>query len=157
MQYLANDVSVQPHDRNDAYHSIVSGLVSPIAQVQASLQMIESAIARETSLGNEATSADIIVLDNITPRYAKAGVALFLLDSKAAGRLAPRASKLRMGDHAQWPNANLLLDAVHPARRSQAIRPPSFDAAPGSFFACLPFGNRTTISVPLTRTSSHRR
>jgi hypothetical protein len=59
----------------------VSDLVSLIEHVQASLQMIESAIARETSLGNEKTSADNIVLDDITPRYAKAGAALKACDA----------------------------------------------------------------------------
>jgi hypothetical protein len=53
----------------------------PIAQVQASLQMIESAIPREASLGNEETSADIIVLDDITPLDTKAGAALKARDA----------------------------------------------------------------------------
>jgi PAS domain-containing protein len=33
----------------------------------------------------------------------------------------------------------------------------SFDEAPGRFLACLPLRKRMSISVPLTRTSSHRR
>jgi hypothetical protein len=33
----------------------------------------------------------------------------------------------------------------------------SFDEAPDRFLACLPLRKRMSISVPLTRTSSHRR
>jgi hypothetical protein len=97
VQYAAgNDVTVE--DRNDAHRLIMSDMKSLIEHVQASLRMIESAIVRETSLGNEETSANVIVPDDITPRYTKADAALracdaglgaaleFLLDSAAAER-----------------------------------------------------------------------
>jgi hypothetical protein len=70
---------------------IVSDLVSLIEHVEASL--------REASLGRADASANIFVLDDVTPRYAKAGAALkacnaglgivleFLLDSEAERRL----------------------------------------------------------------------
>ncbi len=96
MQYAASiNVAVQPDDRNDAYDLIVSDLASLIEHVQASLQAIERTIAQEASLGNEDPTTDIFVLDDVTPRYAKAGAALkacdadlgaaldFLLDSRA--------------------------------------------------------------------------
>ncbi len=44
-------IAIEPRSergRNDAYHSVVSDLVSLIDHVQASLMLIESAIARET-------------------------------------------------------------------------------------------------------------
>jgi hypothetical protein len=68
--------SVQSDDRNDNYRAIVSDLVSLIAQVQASVRLIESAIAGEASLGNEETAANIVALDDVTPRYVKASAAL---------------------------------------------------------------------------------
>jgi hypothetical protein len=70
------DASVQPEARNDGYRSIVSDLISLIEHVQASTQLIESAIAREASLGNHEVAANVIVLDDVTPRYAKANAAL---------------------------------------------------------------------------------
>ena len=40
-------IANQPDDRNEAYQSVVSGLVSLIEHVQASLLLVERAIARE--------------------------------------------------------------------------------------------------------------
>jgi hypothetical protein len=87
-------IANQPDDRNDAYYSVVSDLVSLIGHVQASLRLVEQAIAREASAGSH--EADIIVLDDVTPPFVKAtaalkacdadlGIALrSLLDSKAS-------------------------------------------------------------------------
>lgn len=41
--------------------------------------------------------------------------------------------------------------------RPQCIASSAFDEAPGRFLPCLPLRKRMSISVPLTRTSSHRR
>jgi hypothetical protein len=88
--------SIQPDGRNDSYRSIVSDLASLIEHVQASVRLIESAIASEAPLGNQEIAGNIIVLDDVTPRYVKAnatlstcnaglGVALhFLLDTRAS-------------------------------------------------------------------------
>ena len=70
-----NNVEIEASDRNDALRPVVSDLVALIEHVQASLKLIEQAIARETSLGNQETCADIIVLDDVTPRYLKAAAA----------------------------------------------------------------------------------
>jgi hypothetical protein len=87
-------IANEPDDRNDAYHSVVSDLVSLIGHVQASLLLVEQAIAREASPGSQ--EADIIVLDDVTPPFVKATAALkacdvnlgnalrSLLDSKAS-------------------------------------------------------------------------
>jgi hypothetical protein len=89
-----NAIEIQPDDRHDAYGSVVSDLVGLIEHVQASLKLIESAIAREASLGDGDGSPNVIVLDDVTPCYAKASAALkacnadlgnslhFLLDSR---------------------------------------------------------------------------
>ena len=95
-----NNNASEAIDGIDAYQAIVSDLTCLIGQVQASLSRIEIAIACETSLASaEAANSDVIVLDDVTPRYAKAEAALkacdaglgaaleFLLEAKAIGRL----------------------------------------------------------------------
>ena len=58
--------------RNDSYRSIVSDLVSLVERVRESVKLIELAVADETPAGNQELAANIIVLDDVTPRYAKA-------------------------------------------------------------------------------------
>src|SRR3954452_21021702 len=88
MQNAAGDSVVQaPHDQNATYRAVVSDLVSLVEHVQKSLRLIEQTIARETSLetspemspGRE-SSTNIIVLDDISPRYIKADAALQACD-----------------------------------------------------------------------------
>lgn len=89
----AGEVAVPSEDRNDSFYLIVSDLVSLIDHVQASIKLIETAKAQECA-GNQ-EFADIVVLDDVTPLYTRAGAALdacssslgaalqFLLESKA--------------------------------------------------------------------------
>jgi hypothetical protein len=82
MQNAAGDgIEVQPDDPDDAYRSVVSDLVSLLGHVQASLKRIESAVAGETSPGNHDAGSNIIELDDVTPRYAKASAALQACDA----------------------------------------------------------------------------
>jgi hypothetical protein len=71
-------------DRDDAFHSIVSDLVSLIGHVQASLTLVEQAIFRETLVGSQETSANVIVLDDVTPPYTRATAALKACDASLA-------------------------------------------------------------------------
>lgn len=64
---IASEPKDRNEDRNDAYHSVVSDLVSLIGHVQASLTLIERAISREISVGSQETPANVIVLDDVTP------------------------------------------------------------------------------------------
>ena len=75
--------AIEPKDRNDAYHSVVSDLVSLIDHVQASLMLIESPIARET-VGTQETTANVVVLDDVTPPYMRATAALRACDANLA-------------------------------------------------------------------------
>ena len=77
-------IVIEPEDRNDAYNSVVSDLVSLIDHVQASLTLIESTIARETSGGSAEISANVIVLDDVTPPYMRATAALRACDAHLA-------------------------------------------------------------------------
>jgi hypothetical protein len=70
------DASVRSEAQNHGYRSVVSDLLSLIEHFQASMQLIETAIAQETSPGNQEVAANVIVLDDVTPRYAKAKAAL---------------------------------------------------------------------------------
>jgi hypothetical protein len=68
--------NAQSHVGNDNDRLIVSDLTSLIEHVQASMQLLEQAIASEASLGNQEASANVVVLDDVTPRYLKANEAL---------------------------------------------------------------------------------
>jgi hypothetical protein len=76
MQNTAGHGSLHSDNRNDCCSSIVSNLGSLVEQVRANMKLIESAIAGEASLGNQETTANIIVLDDVTPRYVRANAAL---------------------------------------------------------------------------------
>jgi hypothetical protein len=77
-------VALAAYDQNATYRAVVSDLVSLIKHVQKSLRLIEQTIARETSPdmtpGSPESSTNIIVLDDISPRYIKADAALQACD-----------------------------------------------------------------------------
>ena len=77
-------IAIEPDDRNDAYRSVVSDVVSLIEHVQASLRLIEQEIARETASGSQDTSTNVIVLDDVTPPYVRATAALKACDANLA-------------------------------------------------------------------------
>jgi hypothetical protein len=84
--------------RNDGCRLIISDLVSLIERVRESMKLIESEVAEETPPGDQELAANVVVLDDVTPRYAKAyaelaasnaglGVALhLLLDTRTSRR-----------------------------------------------------------------------
>ena len=101
MQNAAGDGSeIQPDDLDYAYRLVVSDLVSLLGHVQASLKLIESAAASEASPGDHDATSNVIILDDVTPRYAKASATLkacdaslgmtlhFLLDSGTSAHAA---------------------------------------------------------------------
>ena len=67
-------VAIGRHD--DSFGSVVSDLISLIGHVQASIKLIEAAIVREAGPGDLDDVADVVVLDDVTPCYAKANAAL---------------------------------------------------------------------------------
>jgi hypothetical protein len=60
---------------DNGFGAIVSDLISLVEHVEASIGLVDSAIARETSLGDP-DAANVIVLDDVTPQYLKASHAL---------------------------------------------------------------------------------
>lgn len=85
MQNAAGDgVAQPPHDQNAAYRAVVSDLVSLVERVRNSLRLIEQTITRETSPettpGSPESSTNIIVLDDVSPRYMKAAATLQACD-----------------------------------------------------------------------------
>ena len=69
-------VSARSNDRSDGFGSIVLNIVSLIERVQASTGLVESAIAIESPLGHHEIAANIVVLDDVAPRYLNASAAL---------------------------------------------------------------------------------
>ena len=73
-----------PHDQNAAYRAVVSDLVSLVEHVQNSLRLIEQTIAKETcpetTPGGPESSTNVIVLDDVSPRYMKSAAALQACD-----------------------------------------------------------------------------
>jgi hypothetical protein len=63
-------------DRDDSYRAIVSNLMSLIEQVQNCTKLVELAIASEALPGDQEVAAKFVVLDDVTPRYARATTAL---------------------------------------------------------------------------------
>jgi hypothetical protein len=62
-------------NRDDMHSAIVADLASVIAHVRKSLSLIEQAVASEAAV-EEAVADNIIVLDDITPGYARANAVL---------------------------------------------------------------------------------
>jgi len=73
---VADGVEPGPDDQHDTYRAVISDLVSLIEHVQKSLRLINQAIARETSPGSQESSTNVIVLDDVSPRYMRATAAL---------------------------------------------------------------------------------
>ena len=97
MQNAAGDgIAFGPDGQNDSYRSVVSDLVSLIEHVQASRRLIEQAMVPEAAYGGQ-EAANVVVLDDVSPRYTRAAAALkacdanlgialqFLLDSPTSG------------------------------------------------------------------------
>jgi hypothetical protein len=66
----------QSNGRNNSHGSVVSDLISLIEHMQASMKMLEGAIARELPLAGQEVGDNVIVLDDVTPCYVKANAAL---------------------------------------------------------------------------------
>jgi hypothetical protein len=66
----------QPVSRNDDYVAVVSNLMSLVGHIQASMKMLETAIARELPAGDPEAYENVFVLDDVTPCYVKANAAL---------------------------------------------------------------------------------
>jgi hypothetical protein len=102
-----------PDGQNDTHRSVVSGLVGLIEHVQANLRLLEAAVIREALLGSQENATNVIVLDDVSPRYVRATEALRACDANLGGALRS------------------LLDSSAPKRGSSgyAEAPPAFSMA----------------------------
>ena len=66
---------VERFEAQNSFGAIVSDLVALVEHVQASIGLIERAIAREVTVGDHENS-NVIILDDVTPQYMKASSAL---------------------------------------------------------------------------------
>jgi hypothetical protein len=99
---VAQAVQAQNQHQNDACRAVVADLVNLVEHVRKSLRLIEHTIADETPLAGLESSTNIIVLDDVSPRYARAAAAVqacdvnleialrSLLDAGDGGRLTDR-------------------------------------------------------------------
>jgi hypothetical protein len=71
----------QSDDREAIYHAVVADLASLIERIRVSLTMIETAVDGEASAALAEVAANVVVLDDVTPRYLKAGEALKARDA----------------------------------------------------------------------------
>ncbi|NEV02030.1 hypothetical protein FNJ47_41365 [Bradyrhizobium sp. UFLA 03-164] len=95
----ADGIAACLDEGNDPYNLIVTDLVALIGHVQASLRLIEAAIAREALLAEQDAAANIFVLDDVTPRYVAASTALKTCDTglgMALGRLRDSEAPARL-------------------------------------------------------------
>ena len=68
-------------DRDEIYRAVVADLASLIEHIRASLTMIEAAVANGSVAAVQELAANVVVLDDVTPRYLKAGAALKACDA----------------------------------------------------------------------------
>jgi hypothetical protein len=74
-------VPAQSDDRDDIYRAVVADLASLIEHIQASLTLIDTALANEAAAATQEPAANVVVLDDVTPCYLKAGAALKACDA----------------------------------------------------------------------------
>jgi hypothetical protein len=73
MQNAADSsISALPEHHGDSFGSIVSELVALLDHVQGNIKAIEIAIASDASSESSEHVDDVVVLDDVMPRYAKA-------------------------------------------------------------------------------------
>jgi hypothetical protein len=70
------DASAQSGDRNDSYQAVVAEFRALLERVQAGMNLVDAAIAGEVSLCHQEIATNVVVLDDVTPRYLRASVAL---------------------------------------------------------------------------------
>ena len=118
MQNAAADaVELAPHDQNDAYRAVVSDLVSLIEHVQSSLRLIERATAGEISVGGQESSANVIVLDDVSPRYMKATAALQVCDANLGAALRSLTDSGSIDAYAANAPAHTTVGSISGSRR----------------------------------------
>lgn len=105
-------IALGPDGQDDSYRSVVSDLVSLIEHVQASLRLIERTMVPETSLAGQET-ANVVVLDDVSPRYARAAAALKACDANLGIALHSlvdsRTPGCGVGAHAEVPSVRSTL------------------------------------------------
>ena len=75
MQNFAGTGALAAAANSDSHQLIAAGLRSLIAQIEASIRLVEAAMTLEGAC-EPTGSTEIFVLDDVTPRYATASVAL---------------------------------------------------------------------------------
>ncbi|NOJ44079.1 hypothetical protein [Bradyrhizobium australiense] len=101
MQSAGDAVAQARHDPNETYYAVVSDLAGLLDHIGKSVQLIEQTTAMETWPGSPESSINVIVLDDISPRYTKGAAAacdvnlgIALRSPIDSGDNDPRATRL---------------------------------------------------------------
>jgi hypothetical protein len=88
MQQATSKRVIVPYEvARDGADGLVTELQSLFERVHAVSSAVNAAIARERASGGAETDADVIVLDDVTPRYLKAASALQACNVQLGGAL----------------------------------------------------------------------
>jgi hypothetical protein len=82
---IAGNAAVPLDGRDEGFYIVASDLVSLIDRVQASIKLIETAESQQVA--SEMDFADVVVLDDVTPIYAKASAALYACNASLRAAL----------------------------------------------------------------------
>jgi hypothetical protein len=97
---------MQSGDRDQMHRAIVADLASVIEHVRKSLGLIEQAVASEAAV-EEAVADNVIVLDDVTPGYARADAVLRECDAGLSLALRLLLGSVSSGEgglpQAHWP------------------------------------------------------
>jgi hypothetical protein len=143
------DAAVLSDGQNDCHRAMVSDLVCLIGHVHASTKLVELDMTGEALPGDPEVATNIVVLDDVTPRYVRAqatlnscnaglGIALHRIpghrNTKEMASPNPAASGWSDGSHLKQRNhATCPMAGREPFRRPSGIPDPSPTAFSCSF------------------------
>lgn len=104
---------VKSGDRDETYRSVVTDLAGLLEQIHASLELVEQAIAVEASAGKEDIGTDVVVLDDVTPGYVKAGASLRACEASLGLALHLLREPLTTGGGAAAGDARAMHSPAH--------------------------------------------
>lgn len=111
---MERGASIAASGRDDSFGSVVSDLITLIQHVRASIELIETAIVPESSQGSQ-SNPDIVILDDVTPCFAKANAALIACNvslSTALQSLLDTSKRFNASERDQHPSRWFLQQRV---------------------------------------------
>src|SRR5215471_2030328 len=94
---MGGSVPTPSADRDEMHRAIVADLASVVEHVRKSLSLIERAVASEAAV-EDAVADNMIVLDDVTPGYARADAVLRECDASLSLALRLLRGQATSGD-----------------------------------------------------------